>query len=128
MSAALAERMIVGGIDTRWPRPPRKRDFDCFGETAACEMRALMQDDVTAKRVPFDDICMVGGAIYIDVMRSHLAAFAELGWITPDAKVTAIYGAIGEMRRDIKKWLVGQEKEDNVIELRRDAESSLRGE
>jgi hypothetical protein len=39
--------MIVGGIDMRWLRPPRKRDHDCYGETAACEMRALMQDDVT---------------------------------------------------------------------------------
>src|SRR3546814_10867503 len=37
----LAERMIAGGITTRWPRPPSPRKLDNYGNHAGCEIAPL---------------------------------------------------------------------------------------
>lgn len=41
LTAALAERMIEGGIAMRWPRPPLSRKPDIYGNYATCEIASL---------------------------------------------------------------------------------------
>src|SRR3546814_3999760 len=41
LTAALAERLIEGGIAMRWPRPPLSRKPDIYGNYATCEIASL---------------------------------------------------------------------------------------
>jgi hypothetical protein len=91
----LAARMIAGGMTTRWPRPPSPRKPDNYGMHPGAEIASLSRHG----REPFDDIALVGGALYIEVMRAMLVGFREMGAVTPDAAVTEINRAIGVMRR-----------------------------
>lgn len=97
----LASKMIAGGLTTRWPRPPRPRDPDTFGDSAAQEITSMSRFGDK----PFDDIAIAGGHLYLTVMRSFLRGFIELGGVTPDAKVTVINNTIGLMRRELRAWL-----------------------
>ena len=73
LNRELAERMIAGGMTTRWPRPPSPRKPDSYGMHPGCEIASLRHSASGA----FLDVALVGGALYLDVMRAFLAGFRE---------------------------------------------------
>ena len=99
----LAGRMIAGGMTTRWPRPPSPRKPENHGMHPGAEIASLSRYG----REPFDDIALVGGRLYLEVMRAMLAGFREMGAVTPAAVVIEINGPIGAMRRHLRAWLNG---------------------
>lgn len=101
LSADLAERMIAGGMGTRWPRPPSPRKPDNYGVHPGCEIASLSGHGAR----PFTDVALVGGALYLGVMRSFLAGFREMDCIAPDARIVEINAGIGIMRRRLRAWL-----------------------
>ena len=101
LTTDLADRMIAGGLATRWPRPPSPRKPDNYGNSAACEMASLTEHGDR----PFADIAIAGGHIYIKVMRSFDAAFRDRGYLAPHASVTEINAPIGIMRQLLGSWL-----------------------
>lgn len=99
MTPELAERMIAGGIGDRWPK---LKPGVAGGMTAASHMSSMTEWG----KKPFDDVCMVGGHLYLSVMRAFVGEFVKSGFITSDAKMIEINGQIGYMRRDLKTWLL----------------------
>ena len=97
----LADRMIAGGLTTRWPRPPSPRKPDNYGNHAGCEM-ALLTDHGDR---PFSDVVIVGGYVYLRVMRSFVNAFRDRGYLAPGAAVDEINAPIGLMRKQLRIWL-----------------------
>lgn len=101
----LADRMIAGGLTTRWPRPPSPRKPDNYGNNAACEIATLTEHGDR----PFNDVAIVGGHIYMSVMRSFLDGFCERGHIVSGATLTEINAPIGIMRQRLRRWLTEEE-------------------
>jgi hypothetical protein len=101
----LAERMIAGGMTTRWPRRSGKRDADNYGETPQAEIWSLAQHAIRPERGVFDEVCLAGGELYIQVMHSMIEGFKEMGRVAPEARVTVINGPIGRMRQELRVWL-----------------------
>lgn len=99
MTPELAERMIAEGIGGNWPK---YKPGVMGGNTAASSMASMSH---WGKR-PFDEVCMVGGHLYLDVMRAFVSGFIKKGFITADARLVEINGQIGYMRRDLKEWLL----------------------
>ncbi|MYZ47886.1 hypothetical protein [Propylenella binzhouense] len=103
LTAELAERMIAGGMTTRWPRPPSPRKPDTYGMHPGAEIASLSRYGAE----PFDEVALVGGSLYLAVMRAMLGGFRDMRCVTPDAVVTEINGPIGIMRRRLRTWLFG---------------------
>ena len=101
LSPELAERMIAGGMGTRWPRPPSPRRPDNYGMHPGAEIASLARHGAE----PFDDVALVGGGLYLQVMRGFMAGFVEMRCVTADARVTEINAAIGVMRQRLRAWL-----------------------
>lgn len=101
----LASRMIAGGVNTRWPRPPRPRDPDTFGDSAAIVITSMSKfgDE------PFEEVALVGGRIYLTVMRAFIPEFIRLRGILPGANIIEINNTIGLMRRELRGWLTKDE-------------------
>src|SRR3546814_8997325 len=76
------ERMIAGGLTTRWPRPPSSRKPDTYGDDAACQITSLSNHGTR----PFTEVALVGGHLYLDVMRSFVAGFREMRCVTLDSR------------------------------------------
>lgn len=95
LTPAVAERMIEVGIATRWPRPPIYRDC------ATCGMASLTDHGDR----PFTEIAVVGGHLYLKVLRSFVGEFQSRNFILDVAPVTEINAPIGFMRRDLRLWL-----------------------
>ena len=100
----LAERMIAGGVTTRWPRPRSPRRPDNCGMHPGAEIAQLTR----YAKEPMEDVALVGGHLYLDVMRALLVGFREMHAIEPDARVVEINGPIGLMRRNLRAWLLGE--------------------
>lgn len=101
LTADLAQRMMEGGVNTRWPRPPRPRDPDNFGDSAAIAIASMSRFGET----PFEEVALVGGHLYLTVMRAFLPDFIRLGGIRADAPIVEINDTIGLMRRELRAWL-----------------------
>lgn len=56
-------------------------------------------------REPFVEVCLVGGALYLDVMNHFVELFSKNGAVIDSAPVTEICGPIGIMRRQMTDWL-----------------------
>ena len=97
----LAERMIASGVTTRWPRPPSPRRPDTYGIHAGAEIAGLTR--YGAK--PFQEIALVGGRLYVDVMHALVRGFVGMGCVRREARVSVINGPIGRMRQDLRAWL-----------------------
>lgn len=97
----LAERMIAGGMTTRWPRPPSPNKPDNYGSHPGCEIASLACHGAR----PFTDVALVGGGLYLQVMRAFLGGFREMRCVTPDARITEINAGIGVMRARLRAWL-----------------------
>lgn len=97
----LAQRMIAGGMITRWPRPPSPRRPDNYGSHPGCEIASLSHHGAD----PFGDVCLVGGGLYLEVMRAFVGGFREMGCVLPDARLVEINAGIGVMRARLRAWL-----------------------
>ena len=97
----LARRMIEGGMGTRWPRPPSPRRPDNYGSHASCEIASLSRHGDEA----FHEVALVGGGLYLEVMRSFVGGFREMGCVRPDARIVEINAGIGVMRARLRAWL-----------------------
>lgn len=102
MTAEIAERMKAGGLVTRWPRPRTQRRVMPEGEHPGMHIASLSGYG----RQPFVDVALVGGHLYLDVMRHFVGLFRERGHITADATIIEINGPIGHMRQDLRRWLL----------------------
>ncbi|WP_298193061.1 hypothetical protein [Novosphingobium sp.] len=101
LTPELAERMIAGGMTTRWPRPPSPRKPDTYGSHPGCEIASLCYHGTR----PFTDVALVGGGLYLKVMRAFLDGFREMRCIVPDAQITEINAGMGVMRQRLRIWL-----------------------
>jgi len=54
---------------------------------------------------PIADVALVGGWLYLRVMRALIGEFQQLGKVTSEARIVEINGPIGIMRRDLRAWL-----------------------
>lgn len=71
----LAERMIAGGMTTGWPRPRRRDGPDKAGMHPGTEIASMARYGCE----PFHDVALVGGGLYLDVMRAMLTGFQRMG-------------------------------------------------
>lgn len=102
LSEDLARRMIAGGMTTRWPRPPSPRKPDNYGMHPGAEIASLTRYGSE----PIDDVALVGGHLYLTVMRAMLEGFVDMGCVDADAHVVEINGPIGRMRHQLRQWLL----------------------
>jgi hypothetical protein len=106
LTPAVAARLIAGGTAMRWP--PSKPGRTPIGDYAANTIKHLAQcvtRDLEIERLPFHDVALVGGELYLQVMRAYVAEFRAEGEITARARVTEINGPIGVMRKSLREWL-----------------------
>ncbi|MGE3874865.1 MAG: hypothetical protein AB7F74_18085 [Parvibaculaceae bacterium] len=103
LTRELADRMIAGGMITRWPRPPSPNRPDNCGMHPGAEIASLSL--IRGGRVPFRDVALVGGALYVEVMRAFVAGFQGMGCVAEDARVIEISAPIGIMRQRMAVWL-----------------------
>lgn len=101
MTPERARAFIAGGLDTRWPRPPSWRHPDNYGMHAGCEIAGLTR----YRAQPFADVAIVGGGLYLEVMRAFVEQFRAAGHLTPAARVTEINAPIGYMRQQLRAWM-----------------------
>jgi len=98
----LADRMIAGGVTTRWPRPPGPRRPDTYGMHPGAEIASITR----YASEPMEDVALAGGHLYLDVMHAFLEGFRAMGAIEPEARIVEINGPIGLMRRRLRAWLL----------------------
>jgi hypothetical protein len=60
---------------------------------------------------PMDDVALVGGHLYLTVMRAMPAGFIDMGCVNADARIVEINGPIDRMRRELRRWLPGRAPE-----------------
>lgn len=94
--------MVAGGVTTRWPRPRRRNGPDNAGMHAGAEIASMSRYG----RAPFGDVALVGGGLYLTVMRALPGEFQRMGYVLPNARVITINGPIGRMRQDLRGWLL----------------------
>ena len=108
MTLDRADAMKAGGLGTRWPRPKTQRLVIEGGEHPGMHIASFSEN----ARRPFSDVAIVGGYLYLDVMRHFVGLFRQAGHLTPDVQVTEINGKIGLMRQALRLWLQAGVTED----------------
>ncbi len=98
----LADRMIAGGVTTRWPRPASSSGPDTCGMHAGAEIAGLTRYG----DAPVTDLALVGGALYVEVMHALVRGFVEMGCVHRRARVSVINAPIGRMRQELRSWLL----------------------
>lgn len=107
MTDQVAAAMKAGDLGTRWPRPKIQRRVMPSGEHPGVHIGSL-----TARgRDPLSDVALVGGHLYLDVMRHLVELFRIGGHIVRNVRICEINGPIGLMRRDLRLWLDGDDGE-----------------
>jgi hypothetical protein len=101
MTPAIAAEIKAGDLGTRWPKQNTRLRAMATGEHSGMHMATM----TGYGRVPFSDVAFAGGHLYLDVMRHLVDFFREPGHVVGDARITEINGAIGIMRRDLRRWL-----------------------
>ena len=109
MIETIAAAMIAGGLGTRWPRPKTQRRVMPSGEHPGMHIGSLSN----CGRSPFSEVALVGGHLYLDVMRHLIGLFRDRGYVTVDVHITEINGPIGQMCRDLRLWLNRQDGEQD---------------
>ena len=104
LTCDLADRMIAGGVTTRWPRPRSPRRPDNCGMHLGAEIAQITD----YAREPMEDVALVGGHLYLDVMRALLEGFRAMGAIEPEARIVEISWPIGLMRQNLRAWLLDE--------------------
>lgn len=54
---------------------------------------------------PIEDGALVGGWLYLRVMRAFVGEFQRMGKAAPNARIVEINAPIGVMRRELRAWL-----------------------
>ncbi|WP_288971863.1 hypothetical protein [uncultured Mesorhizobium sp.] len=101
MTPEIAAAMKAGGLGTRWPPPKTQRRVMPSGEHPGMHIASMTEHG----RKPFVDVCLVGGALYLDVMQHFIDQFQEDGFVTGSAAITEICAPIGIMRQQMTIWL-----------------------
>lgn len=104
MSEQMVAAMLAGDLGTRWPRPKIQRRVMPSGEHPGMHIATLTAHG----RYPFSEVALVGGHLYLDVMRHLVDLFRLRGFVVGNVRITEINGSIGLMRRDLRSWLEGQ--------------------
>jgi hypothetical protein len=99
MTREIADAMIAGGMGTRWPRPPHGAKHANYGIHPGCEIAVLVE----SRDESFVDLALVGGHLYLEVMRSFVTGFKDLGFVTRDARITEVCSTIGFMRQSLRR-------------------------
>ena len=99
--------MKAGGLGTRWPRPKTQRRAMPSGKHPGMHIASMTERG----RKPFVEVCLVGGALYLDVMQHFVDLFQEDGFVTGSAPVTEICAPIGIMRQQMRIWLNGSSRD-----------------
>ena len=111
LTKRIARQMIEHNPAEHWPpTPPRHRRMPS-GWSPIGEIACMTNGD----QGPFIEVCLVGGALYLEVMRSLVCQFRTPPrtcfddrphpYITEGAEVHEINGPIGVMRRELRSWL-----------------------
>ncbi|KAB2723423.1 hypothetical protein [Brucella intermedia] len=108
MTGQMAAAMKAGDLGTRWPRPKTQRRVMPSGEHPGMHISYLC---VGAEKRAFRNVALVGGHLYLDVMRHLVDLFRKGGYVAADALITEINGPIGLMRQDLRHWLDRHEGE-----------------
>ena len=103
----IAAAMKAGGLGTRWPRPKTQRRAMPSGKHPGMHIASMTERG----RKPFVEVCLVGGALYLDVMQHFVDLFQEDGFVTGSAPVTEICAPIGIMRQQMRIWLNGSSRD-----------------
>jgi len=101
LSKGLAERMISGGVTARWPEHAGRAGTMPWGSHAAYEIASLTEYG----RRPFRDVALVGGHLYLEVMRSLVQGFRDIGHVMKNARILELNDSIGLMRQRLRAWL-----------------------
>lgn len=101
MTPEIAAAMKAGGLGTRWPLPKTQWRAMPPGEHPGMHIASMTEHG----RKPFVEVCLVGGALYLDVMQHFVDLFQEDGFVTASAPVTEICAPIGIMRQQMTMWL-----------------------
>ena len=101
MTEDVADSMIAGGIGMRWPRPRTQRRVMPEGQHPGMHIARMVRRGDR----PIADVALVGGWLYLRVMRALVGEFQQLGKVTPDARIVEINVPIGMMRRNLRAWL-----------------------
>lgn len=141
LTPELARQMIEGGLSMLWPhKPQRGRTIRMpIGTSAIQEMGFLngpheLAEQVGAPPKPafvFNDAALVGGGLYLEVMRSLVAGFVAYGNLASDARVVEINGPIGIMRSQLGAWLRERSataQKRSATKVRRPASNPLQGQ
>ncbi|TCM76744.1 hypothetical protein [Rhizobium sp. BK068] len=108
MTPQIAAAMKAGNLGTRWPQQKTQRRVMPSGEHPGMHIASMTDFG----RHPFSSVALAGGHRYIEIMQELLRLFRVAGYVSDHATVTVINGPIGEMRRDLRKWLMSSEVED----------------
>ena len=108
MTAEMADAMMAGDLGTRWPRAKTQRRRMPSGEHPGTHIYSLRDGP---HGPAFSDVALVGGHLYLDVMRHLVGLFQDAGHVSSDARVSEINGPIGFMRRELRLWLEGADLE-----------------
>lgn len=101
LTEQVAERMIAEVSSMRWPPPRRQRGNLPEGEHPGMQIARM----VRRGDPPIEDVALVGGWLYLRVMRALVAGFQVSGKVAADARVVEINAPIGIMRRELRAWL-----------------------
>jgi hypothetical protein len=52
-----------------------------------------------------EDVALVGGRLYLTVMRAWLKGFIDMRYVSSNARIVEINGPIGRMRHELRLWL-----------------------
>jgi hypothetical protein len=108
MTEQMAATMKAGNLGTRWPRPKTQRGVMPSGEHPGMHIYSLCG---CYERRVFRDVALVGGHLYLDVMRHLVGLFSAGRYVANDARITEINGPIGRMRQELRLWLDGHDAE-----------------
>ncbi|PZR83285.1 MAG: hypothetical protein DI537_35160 [Stutzerimonas stutzeri] len=103
----VAAAIEAGDLGTRWPRPANQHRVVPSGKHPGVHIASL----TSHKRYPFSDVALVGGHLYLDVMRHLVELFRFGGCVVSDARAREINGPIGQMRRELRLWPDGDDGE-----------------
>jgi hypothetical protein len=104
MTKELAAEMIrLGTVDGTWPKT--KCGMLPGGHALAAMASICHAFEVTYGQRVIEEVCLVGGHLYLDVMRSFIQEFQEHRLLPRNLRVTEINGPIGKMRQSLRCWL-----------------------
>lgn len=109
MTPEIAAAMKAGGLGMRWPRPKTQWRVMPPGEHPGMHIASMTEH----RRKPFVEVCLVGGALYLDVMQHFVELFQGDGFVIGSAPITEICAPIGIMRRQMAIWLNSSSREAN---------------